>query len=81
MGQDGVDFLRGKIGDTDVKDMQNAVHEILKTFSFLDKNNIFLYGKSFGGFLVGQLSGQHPVMRINIFYYFSFKFLISINDH
>ncbi|EEB10045.1 acylamino-acid-releasing enzyme, putative [Pediculus humanus corporis] len=60
VGQDGVDFLRGKIGDTDVKDMQNAVHEILRTFSFLDKNNIFLYGKSFGGFLVGQLSGQHP---------------------
>lgn len=63
MGQDGVDFLRGKLGDSDVKDMQEAVLQTLDSFPHLDSKNIYLYGKSYGGYLVGQLSANFPVIR------------------
>ncbi|KAK6625137.1 hypothetical protein RUM43_005428 [Polyplax serrata] len=60
VGQDGVDFLRGKLGDSDVKDMQEAVLQTLDSFPHLDSKNIYLYGKSYGGYLVGQLSANFP---------------------
>lgn len=60
-GQDGVDFLLGKISDTDVKDVQFALVECLKKMPYLDPEKVVLYGGSHGGFLVTHLSAQYPV--------------------
>lgn len=62
-GQDSVDFLLGKIGDTDVKDVQQAVSEALERFPFLNPEKMVLFGGSHGGFLVTHISGQFPVRR------------------
>ncbi|XP_069703712.1 acylamino-acid-releasing enzyme-like isoform X2 [Periplaneta americana] len=59
-GQDSVEFLLGRIGDSDVKDVHLATMEALKQFSFLNPGKLFLFGGSHGGFLVTHLSGQYP---------------------
>lgn len=61
LGQASVDFLPGRVGDTDVKDCHQATLEALKTFPCLDPQKVVLYGGSHGGFLVTHLSGQYPV--------------------
>ena len=61
-GQEGVEFLLGKIGDSDVKDVHLATLEALKQFPFLNPEKMLLFGGSHGGFLVTHLSGQFPVM-------------------
>lgn len=60
-GQRGVDFLPGRVGDVDVKDCHNAAIKACEKYSYLDSENIVLYGGSHGGFLVTHLSGQYPV--------------------
>ncbi|VEN55326.1 unnamed protein product [Callosobruchus maculatus] len=59
-GQKCVDFLPGKIGDTDVKDCILATDTALEKFSWLNPNAMALVGGSHGGFLVAHLSGQYP---------------------
>jgi acylaminoacyl-peptidase len=61
-GQESVEFLPGKIGNSDVKDVHLAVVEALTQFPFLNPNKMVLFGGSHGGFLVTHLSGQFPVM-------------------
>jgi len=61
-GQENVEFLLGKIGDSDVKDVHLATLEALKQFPFLNPEKMVLFGGSHGGFLVTHLSGQFPVM-------------------
>lgn len=60
-GQASVDFLPGRVGNTDVKDCHQAALEALQTFTCLDPKQVVLYGGSHGGFLVAHLSGQYPV--------------------
>nr|CAH7731579.1 unnamed protein product [Callosobruchus chinensis] len=59
-GQKCVEFLPGKIGDTDVKDCILATDTALKKFSWLNPDAMALVGGSHGGFLVAHLSGQYP---------------------
>lgn len=59
-GQESVEFLLGRIGDSDVKDVHLAVVQALKQFPFLNPNKMVLFGGSHGGFLVTHLSGQFP---------------------
>jgi acylaminoacyl-peptidase len=61
-GQENVEFLLGRIGDTDVKDVHLATFQALKQFPFLNPHKIVLFGGSHGGFLATHLSGQFPVM-------------------
>lgn len=78
VGQDGIDFLRGRLGKTDVEDIQGAVNYILKSNPYLDSKNIYVYGKSYGGYLVGQLTAQYPV-SISLYYHEQFyEFLIIL---
>lgn len=56
-----MDYLLGKVGDTDVKDVHQATCEALKTFPCLNQNAVVLSGGSHGGFLVAHLSAQYPV--------------------
>ena len=60
-GQDNVEFLLGRIGDADVKDVHHATMEALKQFPFLNPDKMVLFGGSHGGFLVTHMSGQFPV--------------------
>jgi acylaminoacyl-peptidase len=69
-GQESVEFLLGKIGDSDVKDVHLATLEALKQFPFLNPEKMLLFGGSHGGFLVTHLSGQFPDM---------FKGVVAIN--
>uniref|UniRef100_A0A1B6KI34 acylaminoacyl-peptidase n=1 Tax=Graphocephala atropunctata TaxID=36148 RepID=A0A1B6KI34_9HEMI len=59
-GQASVDFLPGRVGDTDVKDCHQATLTALNALPCLDPDNVVLYGGSHGGFLVAHLSGQKP---------------------
>lgn len=61
-GQDSVDFLLGKVGQSDVADCILATDTTLKKYKFLPPERIFLVGGSHGGFLVAHLSGQYPDM-------------------
>jgi hypothetical protein len=63
-GQESVEFLPGRIGNSDVKDVHLAVVEALKQFPFLNPNKMVLFGGSHGGFLVTHLSGQFPVISL-----------------
>lgn len=59
-GQDSVQFLLKRVGDTDVKDCKLATDYALKTFTSIDPAKVCLTGGSHGGFLVTHLSGQYP---------------------
>ncbi|KAL0272657.1 UNVERIFIED_CONTAM: hypothetical protein PYX00_005534 [Menopon gallinae] len=59
-GEDGVQFLPGKIGDTDVKDNYYAVEQLIKELPYIDSKRLVLFGGSHGGFLVTHLSAQYP---------------------
>ncbi|XP_072276383.1 acylamino-acid-releasing enzyme [Pyxicephalus adspersus] len=58
-GQDSIMCLPGRVGDQDVKDVQNAVVETLQEEP-IDSQKISLCGGSHGGFLSCHLIGQYP---------------------
>ncbi|KAG7210903.1 hypothetical protein KM043_016281 [Ampulex compressa] len=60
MGSKNVEFLQGKVGDTDVKDCVTATQQVLAKYPWLNPDQIGLSGGSHGGFLVTHLSAQHP---------------------
>lgn len=60
-GQKFVDFLTGKIGETDVNDMHTAALSTLKLYPYLDPEKVVVYGGSHGGFLSVHLIAQYPV--------------------
>nr|CAH0112866.1 unnamed protein product [Daphnia galeata] len=60
-GEKSLHSLLGKVGDQDVKEVHNATLQMIEKHSeFLDKELVFLFGGSHGGFLVTHLSGQYP---------------------
>ncbi|KAK3929233.1 Acylamino-acid-releasing enzyme [Frankliniella fusca] len=59
-GEGCVNFLPNRVGDADVKDVQQAKNVALKQFSCLHAKKCLLFGGSHGGFLVTHLAGQYP---------------------
>lgn len=66
MGSATVEYLQGKVGDTDVKDCITATQEAIKKYPWLDPDRIGVCGGSHGGLLATHLSGQVPVSETNI---------------
>jgi len=56
-GQDSINSLPGKVGTSDVNDVQEAAEAAQKLYNF---DNVVLYGGSHGGFLTTHLIGQFP---------------------
>jgi len=61
-GQNSVQSLLGNIGTNDVADCVQGIEECLKNMPQVNKNELFLFGGSHGGFLVTHLAGQYPDM-------------------
>lgn len=61
-GQNSVDFLPGKIGQSDVVDCILATQTALQKYPWLNPDGLVLFGGSHGGFLVTYLSGKYPDM-------------------
>lgn len=59
-GQDSVEFLPSRVGDSDVRDCILAVDTALAECPWLNSDAVSLVGGSHGGFLVTHLSGQYP---------------------
>lgn len=59
-GQASVNYLPGKIGQSDVADCMLGIEKALAQFPWLDSERLILVGGSHGGFLVTHLSGQYP---------------------
>ncbi len=59
-GEAALNSLSGNIGVQDVKECHQATLEALEKHSFIDKDSVFLWGGSHGGFIVTHLVGQFP---------------------
>lgn len=58
-GQASIDFLLGRVGDSDVRDCKLATDMCVQLFN-CSPDQCVLFGGSHGGFLVTHLSGQYP---------------------
>lgn len=60
-GEKSLYSLLGKVGVQDVQEVHHATAQMVEKHSeVLDKELVFLFGGSHGGFLVTHLSGQYP---------------------
>lgn len=59
-GEKALYSLLGKVGTQDVQEVHHATVKMIEKHDFLDKELVFLFGGSHGGFLVTHLSGQYP---------------------
>lgn len=59
-GDKALNTLPGKAGVQDVQEVHLSTLKALENHAFLDKDKVFLFGGSHGGFLVTHLSGQYP---------------------
>uniref|UniRef100_A0A0P5PDY1 acylaminoacyl-peptidase n=1 Tax=Daphnia magna TaxID=35525 RepID=A0A0P5PDY1_9CRUS len=60
-GEKSLYSLLGKVGVQDVQEVHHATVQMVEKHSeVLDKELVFLFGGSHGGFLVTHLSGQYP---------------------
>lgn len=57
-----VDILPGNVGISDVQDVYDTIQLMIEKHN-ADKNRIILNGGSHGGFLVTNISGQHPELN------------------
>lgn len=64
MGSDHVNFLLGKVGETDVLDCVTAISTTLNKYNWLDPAKVVLRGGSHGGFLGAHLSARYPVKKL-----------------
>lgn len=58
-GQASIDFLPKRIGTADVEDCKSALDSFLGRYP-VNKNSMFLFGGSHGGYLVTLLSAKYP---------------------
>ena len=59
-GQDGIDALTGRVGKVDVQDCYDIVQACFEVEKRIDKEDVYLYGGSHGGFLALHLAGKYP---------------------
>lgn len=57
-GQKFTDEISGDWGGKAYKDLMNSVDYAVKNFSFIDKNNLFAAGASYGGYMINWIATQ-----------------------
>uniref|UniRef100_A0A6B2KZY8 Acylamino-acid-releasing enzyme n=1 Tax=Arcella intermedia TaxID=1963864 RepID=A0A6B2KZY8_9EUKA len=62
-GLDALNSLLGHIGEHDVNDCVDALTDVLKKFPDIDKDKIFYYGGSHGGFMGCHLASKEKRIR------------------
>ena len=69
-GQVGIDALAGFVGVLDVQDCWDIIYSCIEAEKRIDKEEIYLYGGSHGGFLAlhlaGRLIGRHPFKGVAV---------------
>ncbi|XP_058810681.1 acylamino-acid-releasing enzyme-like isoform X2 [Phymastichus coffea] len=62
LGGDNVEYIIGRVGESDVLDCVTAIITALGKYPWLDPKKIAVHGGSHGGFISAHLSGQYPNM-------------------
>ena len=65
-GQKGVFALKKHMGDYELKDSFQALQECLDRFSNIEKDKLFLYGGSHGGFTVTHMGNPKTLFALQI---------------
>ncbi len=58
-GQKFVDEISGDWGGKPYKDLMNSLDFALDKYSFIDKNNLFAAGASYGGYMINWIEGKN----------------------
>ena len=59
-GQNSINYLLKNVNKCDVEDCMSSLDYCLNKYPDIDPAALFLYGGSYGGFLVAHLSSQFP---------------------
>ena len=69
-GQKGVFALKKHMGDYELKDSFQALQECLDRFPNIEKDKLFLYGGSHGGFTVTHMGNTFTYLPYKLVWYF-----------
>lgn len=62
-GQYHLNGVVGKYGEKDYEDIMIATKEVIKNCEFIDKNNLFVTGGSYGGFMTNWIVTQTNIFK------------------
>lgn len=61
MGGNSIEYILGRVGQSDVLDCVTAINAAIKKYPWLDPRRVSLCAGSHGGFINAHLSGRYPV--------------------